>query len=105
MSWDIKYGERLPFFEKLEASGREVKALQTRPTMPEYARYYYDIFIRLDSRRSMAMSGINAISVEAISIYCREIGADFLEVFDIISGIDNIYREALEKHDNAKSSN
>ena len=76
----------------------EVKTLDTKPVIPSYAHYYYNIFIRLHACRGVGMSGIEPITIEAVASYCMATDNDFDEILDIVTGIDAIYRKDATKH-------
>ena len=93
----MKIGDNLSILEELEASGRVVKALQDSPPYPKEYQYYYDLFIKLHRCRSVGMSSYNPISVQDIGAMCQYSDYDFEDVFDIITGIDEIYRQTISE--------
>jgi hypothetical protein len=94
LKWQLKLGDSLPRLEKLQAMGKKVPMLDSKPELTFQSSYYMRIFQDLNSCRPRA-NGAEPISAQEIYFYCELHGiagvSDRSDIFDMVKHLDNSF--------------
>ncbi len=82
----------------MEDEGREPKALENRPDIPDYLKEYFKAFYFLSGKRSVGFSSENPISTQDIVAYLELYPTENRELFTfLISEMDTEYLDTRSK--------
>jgi hypothetical protein len=71
LAWQVKYGDKLEWFQELEDEGEEIPAMSERVEIFPDLAMYYRAFTLLSTSRQMSM-GLGYISYLTVTDYLNE---------------------------------
>lgn len=95
MAWELQWGDKREFLQKLVEQGQTPEALKTQPRLRPWVAEQYRAFQMLSASRPVGMGGVGAIPLSEIAVYL-----DLFEVHDfderdayitMIQALDSVY--------------
>jgi hypothetical protein len=92
------------FYDEAKAGNTiAIKALNSRPEIPEYLKFVWDAFWALSGDRQVHMGGVGMIPFLAIDRYAERFGVtdadEFSQFFDTIRTMDAAYLRKVGKQE------